>query len=59
MNEIGKLFQKEIRVVNVGLFDFYSALQDQKIPVVHVDWKPPAGGNKKMQDILARLKSKG
>ena len=26
--------------------------------VIHVDWKPAAGGNEKLMDILARMKRK-
>ena len=50
------LFRTPIRVVNVGLFEFYQALQDQSVPTIHVDWRPPAGGNREMRDLLARLR---
>jgi FdrA protein len=42
--------------INVGLESFYDSLTAQGAPVVHVEWRPPAGGNEKMMAILARLK---
>jgi FdrA protein len=44
--------------INVGLESFAASLSDQGVPAVHVDWRPPAGGNEKLMGILARLKSK-
>jgi FdrA protein len=42
--------------INVGVETFYNSLQSQGAEVIHVDWRPPAGGNKKMMDILAKFK---
>lgn len=47
-----------LAAINVGLESFFEALTAQGAEVVHVDWKPAAGGNEKMMDILARMKSK-
>ena len=44
--------------INAGLESFAGSLADQGAGVVHVDWRPPAGGNEKLMGILARLKSK-
>jgi FdrA protein len=44
-------------VVNVGLESFYDSLVAQGVPAVHVEWKPPAGGDEKLTAILARMKS--
>lgn len=44
--------------VNVGLESFYESLISQGAQAVHVEWKPPAGGNEKMAALLARMKSK-
>ena len=52
---INKLFNKEIKVINMGLESFANDLNAQNIKVVHVDWRPPAGGNKKMASLLAKL----
>ena len=44
--------------LNVGLESFYDSLRAQNAPAIHVDWRPPAGGNERMMEILAKLKSK-
>ena len=48
-----------LAAVNVGLDLFYDALRSQEVEVVHVDWRPPAGGNEKLGRILERLKGAG
>lgn len=45
-----------LAAVNVGLESFYDSLLAQGARAVHVEWKPPAGGNEKMAGILARMK---
>ena len=42
--------------INVGLESFAENLVAQEIPAVHVDWRPPAGGNDKLIGILERMK---
>ena len=42
--------------INVGLESFYESLISQGAQAVHVEWKPPAGGNEKMAALLARMK---
>ena len=42
--------------LNVGLESFAESLQAQGAAVVHVDWKPPAGGNEKLMGLLARMR---
>ncbi len=49
---------KPFAAINVGLESFYESLKAQSIPAVHVDWRPPAGGNEKMIAILEKLKGK-
>ncbi|HRJ76454.1 MAG TPA: hypothetical protein PLX90_10670, partial [Anaerolineales bacterium] len=44
--------------INVGLESFYESLISQGAGAVHVEWKPPAGGNEKMASLLAKMKSK-
>ncbi len=44
-----------ISCINVGLEHFHDSLAGQDLPVVHVDWRPPAGGKAKLQAILARM----
>jgi FdrA protein len=42
--------------INVGLESFAENLIAQSIPAIHVDWRPPAGGNEKLMAILERMK---
>jgi FdrA protein len=42
-------------VVNVGLELFAESLQSQGVPVVAVDWQPPAGGKQHLMDLLDKL----
>lgn len=42
--------------INVGLETFSESLSTQEVPVVQVDWRPPAGGNEKLMSILERMK---
>ncbi len=42
-------------VINVGLDLFAESLQAQGVPVVSVDWQPPAGGKQHLLDLLDKL----
>jgi hypothetical protein len=55
MNRIDELFKSELKVVNMGLESFYKDLISQRIKVIHMDWRPKAGGNPKMLNLLKRL----
>ena len=48
MSKVNELFKTPLRVVNVGLESFYEELRSQEVEAIHVEWRPPAGGNKKM-----------
>ncbi|MGI6004201.1 MAG: fdrA domain protein [Christensenellales bacterium] len=54
-DKIQKLFESQLVVVNIGPRLFGEALEKQNVEVVQVDWKPVAGGDKQMQDILKSL----
>jgi FdrA protein len=57
---IGKpLLGTELRVVNMGLGLFAEALEKLGVPVVHLDWRPPAGGDMRLAGLLERLKGGG
>jgi len=43
------------RVVNVGVDLFAATLAALDVPAVHVDWRPPAGGDPRLAAVLARL----
>ena len=57
MESIKKLVENPVKVVNIGLEMFYHDLKNRNVPVVHIDWKPSAGGKKNLQDILKKIKS--
>ena len=42
-------------VINVGLEGFANELAAQGVRIVHVDWAPPAGGDRRLADLLAKL----
>ena len=56
MNNLLKLFQSNISVINVGLPSFADDLKKQGVPVVTLDWRPPAGGNTKLLGLLDKVK---
>jgi FdrA protein len=45
-----------LAAINVGLESFYDSLISQGAQAVHVEWRPPAGGNEKMAALLAKMK---
>ncbi len=55
MNEF---LRAPLGVVNVGLEGFADDLARRGVPVVHVDWSPPAGGDARLAALLARLESR-
>ena len=55
--DTSKLLTEPLRVVNVGLQGFSDDLRSQQVPVVDVDWSPPAAGDPKLADLLSRLGS--
>ncbi|MBM7561695.1 fdrA domain protein [Fusibacter tunisiensis] len=56
MHKIDELFKKDLKVINIGLESFSKDLKEQEVPVVQMDWRPRAGGNKKLASLLDRLK---
>ncbi|HAD06312.1 MAG TPA: hypothetical protein DCE76_04050 [Anaerolineaceae bacterium] len=50
------VLKKPVKAFNVGLESFAENLTAQETAVVHVDWRPPAGGNEKLAGILERMK---
>lgn len=56
MSKMNELFGKKLSVVNFGIESFYQDLMRQGKNVIHVDWKPVAGGDEKIADCLRRLR---
>ena len=53
--QIMDLFRSELVVINVGPKMFATALDKQGYETIQVDWKPIAGGDREMQQILSVL----
>ena len=49
------LVSQPLIVINLGLDAFAKNLELQGVEVIRVDWKPPAGGDKEMIDLLDQL----
>jgi FdrA protein len=48
--------KQPLAAINVGLESFYDSLISQEAQAVHVEWRPPAGGNEKLAALLAKMK---
>ncbi len=55
MTEKEKLFNKELKVINIGIEMFADDLEKQNVDVIHVDWRPPAGGDLDILKLLEKL----
>lgn len=51
------LFADPLHVVNLGLSSFAETLRNGHVPVIDVDWRPPAGGDPELTRIIDGLKS--
>ena len=49
------VLNSQLRVINVGLASFANELSTRSVPVVSVEWLPPAGGNVELVALLAKL----
>jgi len=52
---VDELLSGPLIVINVGLQRFAESVEDQEVEVIQVDWKPPAGGDQEMIDLLDEL----
>ncbi len=57
VRETSSLLSRPVKVINVGLERFSQELEGQGVPVVQVEWAPPAGGNAQLARLLAKLGS--
>jgi FdrA protein len=48
--------KKPLAGINVGLESFYDSLISQGAQALHVEWRPPAGGNEKLAALLQKMK---
>ncbi len=54
---INKLFEENLTVVNLGLESFAENLNNEGVKTVQVQWKPPAGGNMEIAELLDKMDS--
>lgn len=52
-----RLLRDGAEVVNIGLAEFAQALEGCGVPVVQLDWSPPAAGDARLIALLDRLGS--
>jgi FdrA protein len=57
VRKINELFNMELKVINMGLDSFADNLRKEEVEVLPMDWKPPAGGNKRLIALLDKLES--
>ena len=55
VKKINQLFEEELVVINMGLETFAENLLKEKVKVLQMDWRPPAGGDKKLMALLEKL----
>ncbi len=54
-SRLNELFEKELIIVSLGVDTFYQDMKKQGFSTIHVDWKPVAGGNEKLANMLSLL----
>lgn len=52
---MASILQEEVKVVNIGIREFVQALDEQEVPVVHVDWRPPTEEDEEIENLLEAL----
>ncbi len=53
--KIDELLSFGPKVLNIGLRSFHDASETQGIPTVHIQWEPPAQGDKELLYLLDKL----
>ncbi len=54
-SKITQFFKKELVVINIGLQSFADNLEQEDTRVLQMDWRPPAGGNKRLIELLKKI----
>ncbi len=55
MSEEKELLGRQLQVVHSGLEVFTETLRRHDVPLVHLDWRPPAQGDAHLLDLMQRL----
>ena len=53
--KINSLLSGPVVALNLGLSQFAASLEEQSVQVVQIDWSPPAGGDKEMENLLEKI----
>ncbi len=54
-NNSDSILGKKLNVITIGVSTFAEDFRKQGIAVLDLDWKPPAGGNPEMANLLEKL----
>lgn len=54
--KLNNLFNRDLKVLNIGIEGFYTDLKHQQTEAVWLNWKPRSMSNKKAMDLLKKLK---
>jgi len=54
--DIRALLGRPLVVVSMGLAGFARSLEAQEVPVIQLDWRPPASGKKDLIELLDNLR---
>jgi len=55
-NRINELWAEKLQIISMGLKSFTESMEAQGAGVIHVDWRPPAGGDHQMLAALDSLR---
>lgn len=55
MSTKSSVIGREMRVINIGIERFADDLKEADVPVVQMDWRPPAGGDRRLIELLDSL----
>jgi hypothetical protein len=55
MKNTNSPIQQQVRVINMGIDSFSEDLRKAEVPVIQMDWRPPAGGDRKLIALLDGL----
>jgi len=55
VEKILKLFNSDLKVINIGLEIFKNDLEAQKVSVVQVSWQPYPKLEREYEDILSKI----
>ncbi|MQF69613.1 fdrA domain protein [SAR202 cluster bacterium AD-804-J14_MRT_500m] len=51
------MLSKRLKIVNLGLSIFAESLEERGVSVVQVNWKPPAGGDLRLAEMIRRIRN--